>query len=83
MHVNRHKCLNLGSDELASNVTKTHLLENFHNCVNFSKIGFEGIFAIFLLSLKSLSDLRGPENLNTEKSELRLVLIHEFLEIHV
>lgn len=76
VHMDRDKGLNFGSLEHVGQITTTKLGQVVHNCLNFFSFSSKGLVTV-LLTLEALSDLLGPNELDSEQSDLGLVLGNE------
>jgi len=76
VHMDRDKGLNFGSLEHVGQITTTKLGQVVHNCLNFFSFSSKGLVTV-LLTLEALSDLLGPNELDSEQSDLGLVLVNE------
>jgi len=70
MHMDCYECLNFHSLKLVK-VIQAHLTELSHHSMDFFLFLLKLNNLFFLSSLKAISDLLGPNLLNTKKSNLR------------
>jgi hypothetical protein len=68
--------LNLGSNELVGQVITAHVSQLVHDGIDFLTLGLEGLRTLPLF-FEALGHLLGEDELDTEESNLRLVLVDE------
>lgn len=76
VHMNCDKGLNFGSLEGVGQIATTKLGQVVHNCLNFFSFSSKGLVTVFL-ALETLRNFLGPDELNSEQSDLGLVLGNE------